>query len=174
MSGQSAITLASHINTLPSEGKRALALGLGLAPRGRQTDFMRGHYRSKIDWWLAVALILGPLASASALYNLVSQGKSNAFIIAVVFAPGVVLPLWILFGTFYRITDGSLIVKCGPCKWTVPLKQIRLIEGTREIWSSPALSLDRLRIHYGVSETIVISPQARAEFLADIKEVTGI
>jgi hypothetical protein len=49
----------------------------------------------------------------------------------------------------------------------VPIDSIEKVEATRSPLSSPALSLDRLRINYG-KRRIMVSPSDRAGFLRAI------
>lgn len=51
----------------------------------------------------------------------------------------------------------------------VPLREIRLVRSTRNPLSSPALSLDRLRIEYG-RRAIMISPDDKARFLEELQK----
>jgi hypothetical protein len=43
------------------------------------------------------------------------------------------------------------------------------VDSTRNPLSSPAMSLDRLRIEYGQGKAIMISPEPRAEFLRQLE-----
>ncbi len=78
------------------------------------------------------------------------------------------VPVWLLVGTHYTITESTLIVRSGPFKWEVQLKSISSIEPSRSILSSPALSFDRLEIKYGNNQSILISPTDQNEFLQAI------
>jgi hypothetical protein len=55
-------------------------------------------------------------------------------------------PLWILGSTSYTLTSSHLLVRSGPFRWLIPLDSIQSIMPTRDPLSSPALSIDRLRI----------------------------
>ena len=72
-----------------------------------------------------------------------------------------------LVGTHYTVSGNTLRVACGPFRWKVPLDAIQSVEATRNPLSSPALSLDRLRIHYG-RRRIMVSPSDKAGFLKAI------
>jgi hypothetical protein len=78
------------------------------------------------------------------------------------------LPIWVLFSTSYRIADEILHVRSGPFTWTIPLAEIKKVEQTRSKISSPALSLDRIAIHYGNGKTLNVSPADRKAFLEAI------
>ena len=81
---------------------------------------------------------------------------------------GIALPLWLLFSTRYTLDSKLLMVKSGPLKWRIPVKDITNITPTRSIFSSPALSLDRLRISYGNKRNVMISPRDKDQFLEEI------
>ena len=56
------------------------------------------------------------------------------------------LCLWMLYGTYYELTEESLIAQCGPFGSTIPLSRIQAVKATRNPLASRALSLDRLHI----------------------------
>ncbi|UKE71286.1 PH domain-containing protein [Xanthomonas cerealis pv. cerealis] len=89
-----------------------------------------------------------------------SHGRSNGGLLtaAAVFVIGTVLPAWLLLSTAYTIESEVLIVRSGPIRQRIPLDQISDIRPSSNPISSPALSLDRLEIHYG-QKRILISPK---------------
>lgn len=126
-------------------------------------------HASKVDAWLVVvtAVAIGvSVGAAIALWR--EGGVPTIVLLPVTLLLGAGLPLWILLGTRYELTPGRLLVCCGPFRWTVPLKEIRAVEPTRNPLSSPALSLDRLRIDYGRGSSVMISPRDKARFLAEL------
>jgi len=66
------------------------------------------------------------------------------------------------------MSAGVLEIRSGPFKWTIPLDAIKKVDPSRSLLSSPALSLDRLRIQYGGGKSILVSPNDRDGFLAAI------
>lgn len=134
-----------------------------------------GKYASKVDWWLKLILVGGigiSLTSSVALIvsALLMSGFPNVLWAALISLPiGVVLPLWIWRGTYYAF-DGSLLrIRSGPFRWNVPIANITTVSKTRNPLSSPALSLDRLRIEYG-DKSVMISPHRTEEFLKELEE----
>ena len=81
---------------------------------------------------------------------------------------GVGLPLWIFVGTHYTFVRDELIVRSGPFRWRIPLRDIKSVTPTRDMLSSPALSLDRLRIDYGKGRAVLVSPVDKDAFLQAI------
>jgi hypothetical protein len=74
-----------------------------------------------------------------------------------------------MVATRYTLDSKLLIAQSGPFKWRVPISDITSITPTNNPLSSPALSLDRLRIDYGRSETIMISPRDKEQSVRDIE-----
>ena len=87
---------------------------------------------------------------------------------------GVGLPLWLLLGTRYILEPDQLLVRSGPFRWRVPIADIVRITPTTNPLSSPALSLDRLRIEYGRGSAIMISPRDKDRFLRDLEELRRV
>ena len=73
-----------------------------------------------------------------------------------------------LVGTNYTVDRDRLRIASGPFRWKVDIASITSVEPTRNPLSSPALSLDRLRIRYGESRSILVSPADTRGFLRAI------
>jgi len=126
-------------------------------------------HTSKVDTWLILVAALAAGASVGVAVALLREGGVPAVVLVpVVVVLGAGLPLWTLFGTRYELTPGRLRIRCGPFRWTVPLNEIRAVTPTRNPLSSPALSLDRIRIDYGRGSSVMISPRDQARFLEDM------
>ena len=127
-------------------------------------------FRSKVD--TSLALVLG-LASAAIFAVAIStiQVTNGAALIgpAAMICVGVGI-VWILFSTRYSVSRGELQVNSGPFRWRVTISEITKISPTRSPISSPALSLDRLRIDYkGGKKSILVSPLGQREFIREIE-----
>lgn len=134
-------------------------------------------YRSKVDWWLAPLLCLPPVVSVAVCVGLVRGGKTSELPIGVatvlvVFGVyfGLVLPMR------YGLDDTHLVVRFGVCRQRVPLADITEVHPTCNPLSSPALSLDRLRVQYGHGffKAVMISPADRDGFLDDLARRAGL
>jgi hypothetical protein len=140
-----------------------------MSPNGQSPDL---YFPSKRDWWIVALIWLGVLVSlAGGIVPLVVGGASwTEMILVVSLLVGMdSLMLWVLYGTGYTITPGRLLIRCGPMSFGVRLDSIEFIFPTRSPWSSPACSLDRLRIVYGLSQqSIMISPEDKSGFLSAI------
>lgn len=60
-------------------------------------------------------------------------------------------------------------MRCRIRKWQVPIAGITGITPTSNPLSSPALSLDRLRIDYGRGKSLMISPKNKEQFIRDLE-----
>lgn len=134
-------------------------------------------YKSKIDWWLRPVLAVPPIAAAAVMYSSVRSGKpleiaggiATVLVVAGVYV-GVVFPMR------YGIGNGRLDIRFGLCRQQIELGSILEVRPTRNPLSSPALSLDRIEVRYGRESvrTIMISPEHRQRFLADLAESSGL
>ncbi|KQO25636.1 hypothetical protein ASF11_18960 [Acidovorax sp. Leaf76] len=139
----------------------------------------RAFFTSGVDSWL---LAIGPLAGLFAITSVavtvvplafnagVLHDKTMLSLIAVVFALTLVLPLWLLLDTSYTLTAEELLVRSGPLRWRIALGDVREVLPSRSWASSPALSLDRLRIRYGQGRSILISPREKQRFIDGLRE----
>lgn len=123
------------------------------------------EFTSKIDTWLLLVFTATIVVSVGGGLLAVRKGgiKSylSGFILVVI---GAVLPMWLMLGTTYTVTDEMLIVRAGPMSWEIPIAAISLVKETRSSRSGPALSLDRLRIYYGNGRSIMVSPKDQHRF----------
>jgi hypothetical protein len=134
---------------------------------------METKYRSKIDAWIGVLLTAAVIALSWSLLEIATSGISwwsillqTALVLALV-----LFILSLLLITNYTISDQSIFVRLGPFRWTIPLKEIKLIEPSRKAWSSAAMSLDRLYIDYDGSKSgIYISPIDKSRFMRDVAD----
>ncbi|MDY6982470.1 MAG: PH domain-containing protein [Pseudomonadota bacterium] len=94
------------------------------------------------------------------------RGSLPALAIPALLALG--LPLWLLFSTGYTLDATELRVKSGPFSWKVPLAGIHSVKPTRNPLSSPALSLDRLKIEHARG-WLMISPADKEGFLRELE-----
>ena len=129
---------------------------------------MNNEYPSKVDTWLKAVLgsaLLLPLGLAASLYK-VSATAAYITLGTVVFDA---LLIWLLVVPCrYIFREEDLLVQAGILKWKVPYKDVTSVEETNNPLSSPALSLDRIRIEYQ-GRAIMVSPERKAEFLSVLR-----
>lgn len=127
-------------------------------------------YRSKVDLWLLGVLIAGMAVAGLGAVQPIVAGTPGGWWIAIGIALiGIGLPLWILLGTYYRFEADELIVRCGPFRWRIALSEITEVLPTSNPVSSPALSLDHLKIVFGRGRTLLVSPRYKEEFRDEIE-----
>lgn len=132
------------------------------------------RFRSRIDAWLLTLLLFGILGMAYALVvTLLSDTTGNEkTIVVATTVPGILLIVSILLRTHYTVSDGKLRIVCGPFFKTISIVEITDITETHSPLSSPALSLDRLKITYGNNRRIMISPEDKKGFLRAIGKLS--
>ena len=130
------------------------------------------YFPSKRDGWI-VALIWGSLfiSVIGGMIPLAMAGTSwiEAVVVVIILVGMDGLMLWVLYGTGYRVTRDTVLIRCGPFSFRVALKDIEAITPTNSLLSSPACSIDRLKIVYGLSQqSLMVSPVDKSEFLSAI------
>jgi hypothetical protein len=124
-------------------------------------------YRSRVDPWLLVPFTGLMLTCVYAAYRMLQLPRVPPWLALLPLVIVVTVPLWSVLVTRYTLSDEALRIRCGPFAWRIALRDISGIEPTRDAGSSPALSLDRLRIHYGERRSVMISPADQQKFLRD-------
>ena len=122
-------------------------------------------FKSKIDWWFGLLLVYPIFMSVKSMLLGEWVGLLGLSIV-------VVLILFFSKTTRYIINDNQLIVMST---WVVyeriDIFKITKIEKTNSILSSPALSLDRIRIRYNKYDEVLISPKVKKEFIDELLKV---
>ena len=128
-------------------------------------------FKSAVDLWLLVIVALVVIISLGVSVRLVLQRSPAGYLISIwLIAVGIGLPLWLIYTTQYFVKDEVLKIQSGPFKWTIPITSISQVVETSNPLSSPALSLRRLKITYGESKTVMVSPKDREGFLEAIDQ----
>ncbi len=130
------------------------------------------YFPSKRDWWIVGLIWLGIIVSVvgGLVPLVVGEASWTELVVMASLVLGMdVLMLWVLYGTGYTVNPDQLVIRCGPLNLPVTLNGIESITPTRSPWSSPACSLDRLKVVYGVSQqTVMISPADKSGLLSAI------
>jgi purine-cytosine permease-like protein len=128
------------------------------------------RFKSKIDRWIKVLFSVVIITEIWAFGTAAIQaGNPLATTSMILVAIAVVaLLIWLMVGTHYTVDRGTLRIVSGPFRWKVAIDQISSVEATKSPLSSPALSLDRIRIRYGEKRRIMISPADKSGFLKAI------
>jgi uncharacterized membrane protein YdbT with pleckstrin-like domain len=123
-------------------------------------------YKSKIGWVAPVVifLIIAITSTISVMHGNWNGVSVNAFL--------VIFILYMLSNTDYTINDTWLHVRSGfMVNKTIDIASIRSIAETKSALSAPAFSLDRLEINYNLYDSVVVSPQNKADFVAALLAV---
>ena len=93
-------------------------------------------------------------------------------------SPGQGIQHWTNRPIYYIVTATELLVRAAVFRWRIPLDQIIEVYPTHNPLSSPALSLDRLRVNYkrpsGKTWWVMISPKEKEQFLDDLAKAAGL
>jgi hypothetical protein len=134
-------------------------------------------YATKVDWWIGVILIftLAVLIGSAVPFFIGPLAKNpfgpayGLFCLAVAVWIG-----WIPFNTNYEIGQTELVIRSAGIRWRVSLDSIVEVLPSRSPLSSPACSLDRLRVNYqnrkGRTRFVLISPREKEEFMRELAE----
>lgn len=128
------------------------------------------RFKSKIDRWILVVLILSIMLVVMAMIAVARQpGDPVETTIVIFMFIGIIgLIVWPLVSTYYMVHGNTLRIVAGPFRWRIAIDTITTVEATRSPWSSPALSMDRLRLRYGNNRCVLISPADKTGFLRAI------
>jgi hypothetical protein len=131
-------------------------------------------FKSKVDAWLIWLTLGPPIVIFSALMLAAARAGQLRdprflYVIAVMIILGAFVG-FLLRSTDYRIADGVLLIRCGIFRWRVLIRTITSVTPTRSPASSPAMSLDRLRVEYDERE-ILVSPRDKAGFVRALRAV---
>jgi len=122
------------------------------------------RFVSKRDAWLVAVLWGASLVDfAVAAWLWLGLEGAPAFVAPLLLLAGI-FQLQVLYATDYTFEGDGLRIRASFFRWRVPLAAIDSVEPTQSPLSSPACSLDRLRIRYGEKQ-IMISPLDKAGFL---------
>jgi len=138
-------------------------------------------YGSKVDWWVGLVISIGAIVIlVSSVGLLVSPPQDDVPTVWIALATLLLAAFmaWVLFSVRYTLTTKDLLVRAAIFRWRVPLDQIVEVCPTHNPLSSPALSLDRLRINYrrpsGKTWWVMISPKEKESFLDELAKAAGL
>jgi hypothetical protein len=132
-------------------------------------------FKSKVDTWIGAMVLVPPIAAMVTISTAHDHAQTMigwsvlAMYGAILF--GLAVPLR------YVVSADELLVQSGRMRIRIPWTDVRSMEPSRDPRSSPALSLDRLAVHYvnarGEHARVLISPERRADFLARCAAASG-
>ena len=128
------------------------------------------RFKSKIDPWVRLLIIAMVIMDLVFIVVLAMQpgspaGKTGAILTCIAV---LMLLASLALRTYYAVDKNVLRVVSGPFRWKIPIDQITSVTATRTLLSSPAMSLDRLKIEYGKLRPVIVSPADKKGFLRAI------
>ncbi|WP_042076873.1 PH domain-containing protein [Acinetobacter nosocomialis] len=131
-------------------------------------------FRSKIDWWLLLIFVVITANIIFKIYQEVHHSSIGTNFSHLMIYSLVILVIWLpVFNTYYVVENNTLIIKSLVFGWKININDITQIEPTHNPLSSPALSLDRLKISYiknGRIAKVMISPKDKEGFLNTLRK----
>ena len=130
------------------------------------------QFKSKVDWWLGLILVVAPVATVmgAVAADAGIVGWLGVILVALIYG-GLVFPMR------YVLEEDALVIRFGLVRSRIRYADIKAVTPTRNPLSSPALSLDRLHIDAGSHLSGMglgpnISPADKAGFLRALAERT--
>lgn len=127
---------------------------------------MATRFRSKVDALLVVPAVAGLGLPLLLVIGGLAEGRPPAGAVIPVILLIAIAPLFLIS---YQITDDEIIVRQGWLRWRMRLERIQVLKATRQMWSAPALSLDRIEIRTDRGLWLMVSPADKAAFVAAIR-----
>lgn len=130
-------------------------------------------FRSKIDWWLLGFIIAITGLLIQFLFTMYAKGTmTEYFEHTAIYLFTILMLWWPIFNTRYIIQNETLRIRCMFIKWEIPLSCVQKISKSSNSISSPALSLDRLKIEYvqdGKMKNVLVSPKDQSAFIQAVQ-----
>lgn len=129
------------------------------------------RFKSKVDLWILLVIIAIVIMDFVLMVALaIDRGSPPAGKTAGILVCIAVMALIasLALRTYYAVDKNVLRVVSGPFRWKIPVDQITSVTPTRTLLSSPAMSLDRLKIEYGKLRPMIVSPADKKGFLKAI------
>ncbi len=128
---------------------------------------MEKTYRSKVDLWIVVVIVLAVSCSVAPFFQegqpLMGIGIGTLATLALV---------WMLHSMRYIVRDDVLVIKsCFISYGTWRIADIESIRSTHNPLSAPAASLDRLEIRFSGRRSVLVSPRRKQEFIDYLLEL---
>lgn len=126
---------------------------------------MKTVYPTKVSITLIliISLIMGCI-----LISLAVSSKWIPFFIDLLLYASI---LYLMISIKYEINELQLIIHQAMGKMVIDINTIKSIEPTHTIVSSPAASLDRLRINYNKYDEVIVSPRRKEEFIRQLQTI---
>ena len=123
-------------------------------------------YKSKIGFGIVlfIAIVLGGTSTIMILNNAWPGLLINLILVGFI--------SYLIVTTYYIIEGNDLTIQCGfLLKITIKIDKIKKIKETNNPLSSPAASLDRIMVYYNKSDSVMISPKNKMDFINQLIKI---
>ena len=128
-------------------------------------------YKSKVSIGLFLFVNV-PLVVTLLLPFILSDEKDARITVLLIILPILLFINYTLLSNRYNIRQNKLEIKGGVLyRLSIDISQIKKIEKSNSLSSSPASSLERLEILYNKWDSVLISPENKEDFIADLKQI---
>lgn len=124
------------------------------------------RFRTKVDAILVVPMAVGLGLPLLLIVRGLAEGRPPAGAVIPSLLLIAIVPLFLIS---YQVTPDELIVRQGWLRWRMRLDRIQVLKASRAMWSSPALSLDRIEIRTDRGSWLMVSPEDKAGFIEAIR-----
>ena len=127
-------------------------------------------YKTKVDLWIAILLILIVLLGIYAIIlSIFFSATANESIGLGITGIVMILSVLIFLPVNYTLLESQLVIRFGLFRHRINYQDIKSVKKTFNLLSSPALSLKRIEIQYskGIG-FILISPNDIESFVKDL------
>lgn len=125
-------------------------------------------YRSRISIILAVIMGISCIIFTAITFKVVEKSILLFLALNILFW-GII---YICFDIKYFINENNLVIKSGFINMgSIDINQIKSIEKSNNILSSPAASLNRISIKYGKYDDILVSPKNQEDFIQELLKI---
>lgn len=135
------------------------------------------YFPSKKDLWMTILLWVCSLVSIATPFFFPDFGVwmtpeflAKQWIKIVILFPIGFCCMWIWFKTGYTIKENYLKIQYGPFKRKIKIDEIHSIRETKNPFTAPALSMDKIEINYAKYNTIEISPKNKVELVCQLRK----
>jgi len=130
-------------------------------------------FRTAVDGWMGAILLSVPLIVIIVTVALALDKPDEVWVMLIVLAFLGALGWGVVWPITYTVGDTHLTIRAGRLRTRIPFGDIIAVSPSKNILSSPALSMNRLKIAYGKT-WVLISPKDRAGFLDALEAGTGL
>ncbi|MEM9325716.1 MAG: PH domain-containing protein [Bacteroidota bacterium] len=128
-------------------------------------------FKAKVGYAILIPTVAINIA-CFAIPAMTGAPNSSLWILAGILIPTTALILYLFYGITYQIIGDRLWIKCGWIyNWDIHIMKIQSIKPTRNPWSSPAPSLDRIEIRYGRYDSVLISPENKEALVEALQAI---